>query len=74
MPSYDILEKGQKDFCFQTSFSYYADVKPTYNKQKTVWIYLVNISTSTWACVYYDLYEYLLLEQKQKITWKVKQT
>ena len=32
MPSLYILEKGQKDFSLQNSFSYSADVKPIINK------------------------------------------
>ena len=34
MLSKDILEKGQKDFYFQNSFSYSADVKPIINKNQ----------------------------------------
>ena len=34
MLSLDILEKGQKDFCLQNSFSYSADVKPIINKNQ----------------------------------------
>ena len=34
MLSYDILEKRQKDFSLQNSFSYSADVKPIINKNQ----------------------------------------
>ena len=34
MLSKDILEKGQKGFCLQNSYSFLADVKPIVNKNQ----------------------------------------
>ena len=34
MLSWDILEKGKKDFCLKNIFPYSADVKPIINKNQ----------------------------------------